>query len=173
MNTLESYPELIRYTDLTHGWPRTGSFPEHNRPKWKRGRRVGADRRLRRLVRNGTITLSVILFANVQSLENKMDELHARISLQKDIQDCSILCFCETWLGESTPDEAITLAGYMVFREDRGAVESRKTRGRGTATLVKQSWYTDCEYSKLEDYYLNHSTCSMWQGIQTNYKKNH
>ena len=47
-----------------------------------------------------------------------MDELCARISTQKDIQDCTLLCFCETWLGERTPDEAVTLDGYTVFRGD-------------------------------------------------------
>lgn len=120
-----------------------GRHPENNRPKRRRGRRGGADRRLRRLVSIGRLTLPIILFANVQSLENKVDELHARISMQKDIRDCSILCFCETWLGERTPDEAMTPDGYTVFREDRCAVESGKTRGGGTAALVKKSWCTD------------------------------
>ncbi|KAK0146756.1 hypothetical protein N1851_013962 [Merluccius polli] len=87
----------------------------------------------------GRLTLPIILFANVQSLENKMDELHARISMQKDIQDCTLLCFCETWLGERTPDEAVTPDGYTVFRGDRSARES----GGGMAILVKQSWCTD------------------------------
>ncbi len=32
-----------------------------------------------------------ILLANVQSLENKMDDLRARISFQRDIRDCNIL----------------------------------------------------------------------------------
>ncbi|CAM4331524.1 unnamed protein product [Leuciscus chuanchicus] len=64
-----------------------------------------------------------------------MDELRVQISTQRDLQDCSMLCFCETWLGERTPDEAITLDGYTAFREDRSAVDSGKTRGGGTAVL--------------------------------------
>ncbi|XP_073720820.1 uncharacterized protein [Misgurnus anguillicaudatus] len=74
-----------------------------------------------------------------------MDELRVRISTQRDIQDCSMLCFCETWLGKRTPDEAITPDGYTAFREDRSAVDSGKTRGGGTAVLVKQTWCTDCK----------------------------
>ncbi len=36
--------------------------------------------------------LPSILLANVQSLENKMDDLRARTSFQRDIRDCNILC---------------------------------------------------------------------------------
>ncbi len=41
-----------------------------------------------------------------QSLENKMDDLRARISFQWDIRDCNILCLTETWLTPSVPDTA-------------------------------------------------------------------
>ena len=67
--------------------------------------------------------LLIIRFANVQSLENKMDELHARTSTQKDIQDFSILCFCETWQGERTPDEAVIKGRYTV---ESGLVEEER-----------------------------------------------
>jgi hypothetical protein len=40
-----------------------------------------------------------ILLANVQSLDNKVDELRARISFQRDIRYCNILCFTESWLS--------------------------------------------------------------------------
>lgn len=111
---------------------------------WQAGRRRGgAGRRIRRMVSRGRLTLPVILFANVQSLENKMDELHARISKQRYVQDCSMLCFCETWLGDKTPDESITPEGYMVYRANCNAVDCGKTRGGGTAIFVNQSWCTD------------------------------
>ena len=42
--------------------------------------------------------LPSILLANVQSLDNKVDKLRARISFQRDIRDCNILCFTESWL---------------------------------------------------------------------------
>ncbi|RXN13623.1 RNA-directed DNA polymerase from mobile element jockey-like protein [Labeo rohita] len=126
-----------------------------------------------------------------------MDELHARISMQKEVQECSILCFCETWLGERTPDVALTPDGYTVFRADRSAEDSencsvsldikQKIRERREAFKVgghmeyKRARYelqktikvAKRAYSqKLEGYYLNHNTRSMWQGIQavTNYR---
>ena len=46
--------------------------------------------------------------------------------------------------GEKSPDEAVTLDGYTVFRGDRSARDSGKTRGDGTAIYVKQSWCKDC-----------------------------
>ncbi len=52
--------------------------------------------------------LPSILLANVQSLDNKMDDLRARISFQRDIRDCNIICLSETWLTPSVPDTAVT-----------------------------------------------------------------
>jgi len=85
----------------------------------------------------------MILFANVQSMDNKMDELQARISTQRYVQDCSMLC--ETWLNGEIPDEPLTPGGYTIFRADRDTERSGNTRGGGTAILVKQSWCTDCK----------------------------
>lgn len=74
-----------------------------------------------------------------------MNKLHAQISKLKDIQECSILCFCETWPGERTPDTAISPDGYMVFRADQSCTGTGKSRSGGIAALVKQSWCTDCK----------------------------
>lgn len=100
-SSLESFPELAGYADSTLSRPLAGS-PPGNRPKQRRGKREELTRGSG-FVSNGRLTLQVILFANVQSLKNKVDELHARICTQRDVQDCSILCFCETWLGEGHP----------------------------------------------------------------------
>lgn len=85
------------------------------------------------------------MFVNVQSLENKTDKLHSRISMQRPILYRVLFRtppYCETWLGERTPDEAITPDGYTVFREDHCTADSGKTNG-GTAALVKQTWCID------------------------------
>ncbi len=37
-----------------------------------------------------------------------MDDLRARISFQRDIRDCNIICLTETWLTPSVPDTAVT-----------------------------------------------------------------
>ncbi|KAL3975971.1 ATP-binding protein involved in chromosome partitioning [Sarotherodon galilaeus] len=43
-------------------------------------------------------SLPSILLANVQSLENKLNDLRARVTFQRDMRDCNILCVTETWL---------------------------------------------------------------------------
>ncbi|KAL6466249.1 hypothetical protein MHYP_G00263820 [Metynnis hypsauchen] len=58
-----------------------------SRRKRKRGRRTGILCRTRR--RSFSPPLPRILLAKVQSLENKVDELNARIRFQRDVQSCS------------------------------------------------------------------------------------
>jgi hypothetical protein len=66
----------------------------------RRGRRLGI---LRIRGRMSKLPLPCIIFANVQSLENKMYYLQLRLSYQRDIENCNILCcFTEMWLNEDT-----------------------------------------------------------------------
>jgi hypothetical protein len=55
----------------------------------RRGIQSGILVRLRRRAHHPPLKLP----ANVQSLENKVDELRARISFQRDIRDCNIAMF--------------------------------------------------------------------------------
>ena len=55
-----------------------------------------------------------------------------------------LVVFLRDMAGEKSPDEAVTLDGYTVFRGDRSARDSGKTRGGGTVIYVKHSWCTDC-----------------------------
>ncbi|XP_053292137.1 piezo-type mechanosensitive ion channel component 1 isoform X1 [Pleuronectes platessa] len=48
-----------------------------------------------------------------------MDELHARINFQRDIANCSVLAFTETWLDPMVPVSAVTPAGFSIYRQDR------------------------------------------------------
>jgi hypothetical protein len=59
-----------------------------------------------------------ILLANVPSLDNKVEELRARISFLRDIRDCNILCFTETWLPRDILSESIQPVGFSVHRAD-------------------------------------------------------
>jgi hypothetical protein len=81
------------------------------------GHRAGCLVRTRRR-RVGKLLLPSILLANVQSLDNKLDEVRSRISYQRDIKNCNILCFTELWLNDGMD---IQLAGYMLHRQDRTA----------------------------------------------------
>ncbi len=128
LSTDPAWPlEILRNTELNN---------DHlNNPRRQRkhcGRRAGIRNRLRKRAHNPP--LPSILPANVQSLENKMDDLRARISFQRDIRDCNILCLTETWLMPTVPDTAVTPSdNFSVLRMDRTA-EARKTKGGGHGT---------------------------------------
>ncbi len=80
----------------------------------KRGKRAGVLVRLR--LRPLRPPLPTILLANVQSLDNKLCELRARISYQRETRDCCIICLTETWMSAVVPDSAIELTGFSVHR---------------------------------------------------------
>lgn len=81
-------------------------------PKWRpRGKRAGFSNRLR--ARAHCTPLPSILLASVQSLENKLDDLRTRVKFQRNIQDCNLLCFNETWLNPAVPDHALQFAEFF------------------------------------------------------------
>ncbi len=87
------------------------------RRRRKRGKRAGVLVRLRR--RAFRPPLPTILLANVQSLDNKLCELRARISYQRETRDCCVICLTETWMSAIVPESAIKLTGFSVHRSDR------------------------------------------------------
>lgn len=96
---------------LDLSWPtvtlrRGDSDKGHAGPKSRRhqGKQYGVRNRLRTWTHH-PLLLSILL-ANVQFLENKLNDLRARIKYHRDIQDCNILILSETWL---TPNELTTL----------------------------------------------------------------
>ncbi len=134
LSTDPAWPlEILRTTDVNKG--------RLNNPRRRRkhlGRRAGIRNRLRK--RAHSPPLPSILLANVQSLENKMDDLRARISFQRDIRDCNILCLTETWLTPSVPDNAVTPSdNFSVLRMDRTA-EAGKTKGGGVCFMINKKW---------------------------------
>ncbi|KAI3377239.1 hypothetical protein L3Q82_009151 [Scortum barcoo] len=102
--------------------------PEQRRRRRKRGSRAGVLVRLRK--RENRPPLPSILLANVQSLDNKLDELRSRMAFQRDIKNCNVLVFTETWLDPSSiPDSAIVPEGLSIHRQDR-TIHSGKSKGR-------------------------------------------
>ncbi len=125
--------EILRNTKVNKG-------PLNNRRRRKkhRGRRAGIRNRLRE--RAHSPPLPSILLTNVQSLENKMDDLRARISFQRDIRDCNIHCLPETWLTPSVPDTAVRPSdNFSVLRMYRTA-EAGKTKGGGVCFMINKKW---------------------------------
>ncbi len=108
------------------------------RRRRKRGKRAGVLVRLRR--RAFRPPLPTILLANVQSLDNKLCELWARISYQRETRDCCVICLTETWMSAMVPDSAIELTGFSVHRSDRTEELTGKSRGGGVCFYINNSW---------------------------------
>ncbi len=69
-----------------------------------------------------------------------MADLRARISFQRDIRDCNILCLTETWLTPTVPDTAVTPSdNFSVLRMDRTA-EAGKNKGGGVCFMINKKW---------------------------------
>ncbi len=134
LSTDPAWPlEILRNNELNND-----HLNNHRRRRKHRGRRAGIRNRLRE--RAHSPPLPSILLANVQSLENKMDDLRARISFQRDIRDCNILCLTETWLTPTVPDTAVTASdNFSVLRMDRTA-EAGKTKGGGVCFMINKKW---------------------------------
>ncbi len=104
----------------------------------KRGKRAGVLVRLRR--RAFRHPLPTILLANVQSLDNKLCELQARISYQRETRDCCVICLTETWMSAMVPDSAIELTGFSVHCSDRAKELTGKSRGGGVCFYINNLW---------------------------------
>ncbi len=150
LSTDPAWPlEILRSTELN-----IGRLNNPRRRRKHRGRRAGIRNRLRK--RTHRPPLPSILLANVQSLENKMDDLRARISFQWDIRDCNIFCLTETWLTPSVPDTAVTPSdNFSVLRMDRTA-EAGKTKGGGVCFMTNKKWCDPRNISILSCSYSPH-----------------
>ena len=80
----------------------------------KRDRKGGVRARTRR--RGSKLHIPSIFLGNVQSLNNKVDELCARTKFISDYRNASVLCFTETWLKPDTPN---THDGFTVYQNQK------------------------------------------------------
>ncbi len=140
LSTNSSWPlEILRNAEENNG--------QRRRNKKHLGKRAGICNRLRK--RAHSPPLPSILLANDQSLENKMDDLRVRISFQRDIRDCNIICLTETWLTPSVPDTAVTASdNFSVLRMDR-TTEASKSKGGGVCFMINKKWCDPRDISSL------------------------
>ena len=106
--------------------------------KWKRSCRGGPGAKLK--AKPFRLSLPSILLANVRSIENTLDYLKLDLSTKREIRDCCVLIFTETWLNLSIPDVAISLEGLTTLRADRSYALTGKSRGGGVSIYTKNSW---------------------------------
>ncbi len=118
-------------------WAARPIRPRPRKHSRKRGKRAGVLVRLRR--RAFRPPRPTILLANVQSLDNKLCEMRARISYQRETRDCCVICLTETWMSAMVPDSAIELTGLSVHRSDRIKELTGKSSG-GVFFYINNSW---------------------------------
>ncbi|KAI2647093.1 RNA-directed DNA polymerase from mobile element jockey [Labeo rohita] len=87
--------------------------------------------------------LPSIHLANLRSLPNKTNELLLLTRTNKDFSNSAALCFTETWLNDAMPDCELHLPGYQLFRADRDAESTGKSRGGRTCFYINERWCTD------------------------------
>ena len=106
-----------------------------------RGKRAGC--RLRLEKKGFRAPLPGLVLANVRSLSNKLDELQLRLRTDKSYSHIAAFCFTETWLHSNISDTAMDLPGYQLFRADRDATATGKTKGGGVCFYVSNEWCSD------------------------------
>ncbi|KAL0168321.1 hypothetical protein M9458_036543, partial [Cirrhinus mrigala] len=111
----------------------------------RRGRRGGVRTRLRK--RPFRPPLPSIILANVRSLRNKMDLLHAKCSMERGYKDACIIVLTETWLDEEVPESEVSLDHFTILRADR-THPSGKVRGGGICIYVNNRW---CDNIKIHN----------------------
>ena len=92
--------------------------------------------------------LPSILLANVQSLDNKVDKIRARVAFQRDIRDRNILCFTETWLTRDTLSESVQPPGSFTHRTERNKRLSGKKMGGGVCCIINEMW---CDHNNIQE----------------------
>ncbi len=128
------------------------------RRRRKRGKIAGVLVRLRR--RAFRHPLPTILLANVQSLDNKLCELRARISYQRETRDCCVICLTETWMSAMVPDSAIEHRASPCTAR----IEQRSSQGKAEVEVFV-SILTTCGVMKGTYTLLNPSAPLIWNFI--------
>lgn len=75
-----------------------------------------------------------VLLTNAHSLQNKVEDLNNRLTTDKAIQSCELMCFTETWLTEPTE---VGVRGFREKHYPRDPQKTGKKRGGGLGVLIK------------------------------------
>ncbi|XP_063344797.1 interferon-induced very large GTPase 1-like [Pelmatolapia mariae] len=118
--------------------------------KRKRGKRAGVRARLK--TNPSRPALPSIILSNVCSLDNELDYIRLQQATQREVRDCCVFVFTETWLSDRVPDPSIQLNGLASFRADRNAALCGKTRGGGLCVYINTKW---CKNSVLVSSYCS------------------
>lgn len=77
-------------------------------------------------------------------MTNKLDELKIWTLTKRRLMYCNLMFFTETWLCNDVPNSVVDLDGRTIFRADREAAASDKSRGGGICIYINKRWCKDC-----------------------------
>ena len=129
--------------------PRTMDLIPVTDPKQRR-RRIGrwSGLLVRLLGRAHRTPLPGVHLVNVQSLDNNVDEIRARVAFQRDIRDCNVLCFSETSFSRNMLSESVQPPGFSMHRVDRDKHLSGKRKGGDVCLIINDSW---CNHNNIQE----------------------
>ncbi|XP_071963857.1 uncharacterized protein [Antedon mediterranea] len=121
--------------------------PKRNDPTRKRkGHRGGIRHRLQK--RRNTLALPQITFTNTRSVLNKIEEFQSLVKYDTYFTNSCIIDLIETWLKTETPDSAVDLNGFQLFRNDRIPELCGKKCGGGLGLYINRNWCTNITVKK-------------------------
>ncbi len=112
--------------------------PRRKKRSRKRGKRAGVLVRLRR--RAFRPPLPTILLANVQSLDNKLCELRARISYQRETGNAALFASQKPGCLQWFQTQPSSLRASPCTASDRTKELTGKSRGGGVCFYINNSW---------------------------------
>ncbi len=133
--SLRSAAPLLLHDGAIPSLPPVGQKTDTACRTKKRGKRGGARTRLKR--RPFRQPLPSIMFGNVQSIQNKADELRACVQYLTDYRQSCLICLSESWLTDTDPDSSVDLEGFTLARADRNA-NSCNSKGGGVCAYINK-----------------------------------
>lgn len=97
-----------------------------------------------------------LIVANVHSLDNKSDYIQLLRSTQREVRDCCVFIFTESWLNDNIPDSAIQLTALTCYCTDQVIMEGGKTRSGG---VISNAWCRNAA--------ITHKHCSLLAEFMT------
>ena len=102
-----------------------------------RGKRAGV--RVKSRNRKSRPFAPQVVFGNVRSIANKIDELRGNCRYLHEYREACILGLTETWLTPDINDGFVDVNGFKIIRSDRTS-DSGKCRGGGVALYINERW---------------------------------
>lgn len=93
--------------------------------------------------------------ALLANTSKKVNELIGKVGYFNEFGNISAMSFTEIWLAWESPDECISVDGFMVISDDHILVNTHSSRGCGLCIYINEKW---CHLKKEV---LNQHSCTV------------